>query len=48
MVAVPHIDHANDPSNPGDIEVDDDVDNLDNLLMIDMMTTIYVRLVFRS
>ena len=42
MVVVPHIDHANDPSDPGDIEVDDDADNLDNLLMIDMMTTIQI------
>ena len=46
LVVVPHIDHANDPSDPGDIEVDDDADNLDNLLMIDMMTTTHVNLVF--
>ena len=42
MVVVPHIDHANDPSDPGDIEVDDDAYNLDTLLMIEMMTTIHV------
>ena len=30
FVVVPYIDHANDPSDPGNIEVDDDADNHDH------------------
>ena len=39
LVVVPYINHANDPIDPGDIDVVDDADNLGNLLMIDKMTT---------